>query len=69
MPWTGLWADYVNIVKVIPVSFLPETVILELSDTKFVVKIGSADGKEWERLGSFTMLSATVFVFLVEHKT
>lgn len=69
MPWTGLRADYVNTVKVIPVSFLPEAVILELSDTTFVVKIGSVDGKERERIGSFTTLSATVFVFLVEHKT
>lgn len=46
VPWTGIWADYANTVKVILVSFLPGVVTLELSDIKFVVKIDSVDGKK-----------------------
>lgn len=37
-------------------------------DIQFVMKIDSVDGKKWERIGDFIMLSATVFVFLVEQK-
>ena len=55
--------------KVILILFLPGVVTLELSDMKFVVKMGSVDGKKWERIGGFIMLSAIVFVFLVKHKT